>query len=130
MSFNVESNYEEEYRKSSIALFVREYKCLIEWKPRWQNLHRITSLYIQHSTCRVFKISKRKSFLKIIFFRRVKMNCFVTGLGCHYSQLHFKLRKTITFVRIQVLQQHFQCHSQYYNRLTVSVCKHSPTLHL
>jgi len=30
MSFNVESNYEEEYRKSSIALFVREYKCLIE----------------------------------------------------------------------------------------------------
>jgi len=58
----------------------------------------------------------------------VKMNCFVTGLGCHYSQLHFKLRKPITFVRIQVLQLHFQCRSQYYNRLTVSVCKHTAQL--
>ena len=128
MSSNDESNYEEEYRKSSIALFVRGYKCCFQWKPLWQYLHRITSLYIQHGTCRVFKISKRGSFLKTIFFRSVKMNCFVTGLGCHYSPLHFKLRTQNTLARIQFLQQHFQCHNQYYSRLTVSVCKHTAPL--
>jgi hypothetical protein len=56
------------------------------------------------------------------------MFCFVTGLCCHYSQLHLNLRTQITLARIQVLQQHFQCHSQYYSRLTVCVCKHTDEL--
>jgi len=30
--------------------------------------------------------------------------------------------------QIQVLQQHFQCHSQYYSCLTVNVCKHTAAL--
>ena len=74
------------------------------------------------------KISKVESFLQHILCRHVGIFCFVTGLGCHYSQLHFKLRTQITLAQIQVLQQHFQCHSQYYSRLTVSVCKHTAAL--
>jgi len=66
-----------------------------------------------------------KSFLQHILYRHVDMFYFITGRGCHYSPLHFKIRTQITLAQIQVLQQHFQCHSQYYNRLTVSVCKHT-----
>ena len=74
------------------------------------------------------KYQRRSRFFHIFFCRYVDMFCFVTGLGCHYSQVHFKLWTQITPERIQVLQQHFQCHSQYYSHFTVSVCKHTAAL--
>jgi len=73
------------------------------------------------------KVSKVGSFLQHILRRYVDMFWSVTGLGSHYSQLHFKLNTQITLAPIHVLQQHFQCHSQYYSSLTVSVCKHTAT---
>jgi len=55
------------------------------------------------------KISKGVQVLQNILFRHVVMFCFVTGLGCHYSQLLF------------ILQKHFQCQNQNYSRLSLSV---------
>ena len=69
-----------------------------------------------------------ESFLQHILSRHVDMFYSVTGLVCHYSQLRFKLRTQIILERIQVLQQHFQCHNQYYICRTVSVRKHTATL--
>jgi len=50
------------------------------------------------------KISTVESFLPHILCTPVDMFCFVTGLGCHYSQMHFKLLTQITLARIQFLQ--------------------------
>ena len=63
-----------------------------------------------------------------IFSVDMRVCFFVSGLGCHYSQLHFNLQPQITLAHIQFLQQHFQCHIQYYSRLTVTVCKHTAAL--
>ena len=70
----------------------------------------------------------RLSIEEFVARRHEDMFYFVTGLVCQYSPLHLKLRTLITLPRIQDLQQHFQCHNQYYSRLTVSVCKHTATL--
>jgi hypothetical protein len=53
-----------------------------------------------------------------ILCRHVVIFCFVTGLDCHYSPLHFKLLTQIILVQFHFLQQHFQCHIQYYSCLT------------
>ena len=74
------------------------------------------------------KISKVEPFLQHFLCVLVNTFCFVIGLGCHYSHLHFKIQTQNTLAINQVLQQHFQCHSQYYSRLTVSVCKHTAAL--
>ena len=92
------------------------------------NIHAVNffTLRLLHHVCS--KIWKVESFLQHILCRYVDMFCFVNGLGCHYSPLHFKLQTQITLASIQVLQQHFQCHNQYDSSLTLSVCKHTATL--
>ena len=69
------------------------------------------------------KITKMAPFLQHILCRHVNIFCFVTGLCCHYSQLHFELQTQITHAPIQVLHQHLYCHIQYYIFRTVNVCK-------
>jgi len=81
---------------------------------------------MKHAVCS--KISKGVQVFQHFSCRHVDMFCFVTGLGCHYSPLHIKLRTQTTLAQIQVLQQHFQCHNQYHSLLTVSVCKHTAVL--
>jgi len=56
--------------------------------------------------------------LQHILCRHVVMFCFVTGLGCHYSQLLFITRK------------HFQCHNQTYSRLSVNTQPFSSPLYM
>jgi hypothetical protein len=131
MSLDIETDNKKEYRTGPPAIYVRRLLCEVTF---YEN--RVDRIFTQlphytfsmlHAVC--CKIKKVQSLLRNNLYRRVDLVCFVTGIGCHYSPLHFKLRTQITLARIQVLQQHFQCHSQYYSRFTVSVCKHTITLY-
>jgi len=102
------------------------YKNLLSMNAALTESSRIhLTLYSAWITLCALKYLKGRTFF---ICRHEVMFCFVTVLDCHYSKLHFKLRTQITLAWIQFLQQHFQCHNQYYSRLTVTVCKHTAVL--
>jgi len=115
--------------KGQIFIFVGWFPAVIyEVENFCKYTRSYLSIRIVLYTPRVVKYQRWSRFFNII---SVDMwICFALSLvlGCHYSQPHFKLRAQITLAPIQVLQQHFQCHNQYYSRLTVSVCKHTAAL--
>jgi hypothetical protein len=120
---------EKEYFKGSPGICIGGIDKLLSAKS---DLREPTRSYLTEKICLVHvmfsKISKVETFLPHILCSPVDILCFVICLGCTYSPLHFQLRTQIELARFQFLQQHFQCHIQYYSHLTVSVCMHTTVL--
>jgi hypothetical protein len=103
MPLDIESDDKEKYRTSPPAINVGGYKMLPSMKTELTESSRnyLTLHLALYTLCAVKYQSRDDSH---ILCRHVVIFCFVTGLGCHYSPLHFKLRTQITLVQIQFLQ--------------------------